>query len=400
MKRILVIGGGFAGLSAALVAADEIEQHGGDISVTLVSPAPYLTIRPRLYEPHPDSLREPLLPIVTPVGVEFIEARAQIISVDEHRVETVDEAGRSTWLDFDKLILTAGSSLVHAGIPGAGAHAFDIDTFDAARRFDEQLKKIAAAPNEPGNNTIVIIGAGMSGIELATEMRSRIEIHGSQAVAAGARIVLVDRNPEIGAAFGDEAQALIVQALDGAGVEVVCGTDAVEITASGIRLGDGTWIGAATTVLTVGLRANALADQISGRHDSQGRLFVSPRLEVEGTDNVFAAGDVAHALVDDGRPAMMACQHSRTMGKYAGFNAARSLMGLPLRDYRQPVYVTCLDLGDSGAVFTTGWDRQLESAGDEAKARKQLINRELIYPPSGSKAEILAGIRIDEKTGR
>ena len=53
MRNILVIGGGFAGMMAALNAADEIDQHGGDIKVTLVSPSPYITIRPRLYEKNP-----------------------------------------------------------------------------------------------------------------------------------------------------------------------------------------------------------------------------------------------------------------------------------------------------------------------------------------------------------
>ena len=124
---------------------------------------------------------------------------------------------------------------------------------------------------------------------------------------------------------------------------------------------------------------------------------VAAAQQVPNIDDVYAAGDVAHAYVDDARVAAMSCQHARTMGKYAGLNAARELMGLPLRPYRQPAYVTCLDLGEFGAVFTEGWDRQVKMAGLDAKARKRLINTEIIYPPrSTTRDEILAAMRIDE----
>ena len=88
------------------------------------------------------------------------------------------------------------------------------------------------------------------------------------------------------------------------------------------------------------------------------------------------------------------------MGKYAGYNAARELMALPPKIYRQADYTTCLDLGNFGAVFSTGWDRQVQHFGEEAKKRKIWINSELIYPPVGSKAEIFEGSRIHPETGR
>jgi len=76
------------------------------------------------------------------------------------------------------------------------------------------------------------------------------------------------------------------------------------------------------------------------------------------------------------------------------------LLGQPPRAYRQTDYSTCLDLGNFGAVLTTGWDRKVGHFGEEAKKRKMWINGELIYPPTGNREEILAGGRIDEKTGR
>jgi NADH dehydrogenase len=78
---------------------------------------------------------------------------------------------------------------------------------------------------------------------------------------------------------------------------------------------------------------------------------------------------------------VQSCQHALQLGRFAGENAARDLLGLSMIPYRQPPYITCLDLGRSGAVFTRGWERRIELTGLEAKARKRRINREVIYPP-------------------
>lgn len=79
----------------------------------------------------------------------------------------------------------------------------------------------------------------------------------------------------------------------------------------------------------------------------------------------------------------------------SGHNAAQDLLGLPLHKYRQPYYVTCLDLGGFGAVVTQGWDREVLLTGVAAKHYKQQINQSLIYPPAANRAEALAVARPD-----
>ena len=84
------------------------------------------------------------------------------------------------------------------------------------------------------------------------------------------------------------------------------------------------------------------------------------------------------------------------LGRVAGENAARDLLGLEGIRYTQPRYITCLDLGRSGAVIAHGWDRRVEKTGDEGKAVKRLINTRIIYPPADGTAEaLLAGSSID-----
>ena len=94
---------------------------------------------------------------------------------------------------------------------------------------------------------------------------------------------------------------------------------------------------------------------------------------------------------------MIACQRVVPPGAWssgvtlrcdsAGFNAAADLLGVPLEAYQQKNYVTCLDLGPSDAVFTRGWDSQVELSGDKAKALKREINTQWIYPPPPNRAD-------------
>ncbi|MNE82370.1 NADH dehydrogenase-like protein [compost metagenome] len=107
-------------------------------------------------------------------------------------------------------------------------------------------------------------------------------------------------------------------------------------------------------------------------------------------EHLFAAGDVALAQTDDhGNHALMSCQHAMSMGRYAGHNVAADLLGQATLNYEQELYVTCLDLGPWGAVYTEGWERSVMMQGDEAKALKRQINSEWIYPPRPSRSATL-----------
>jgi NADH:ubiquinone reductase (H+-translocating) len=125
--------------------------------------------------------------------------------------------------------------------------------------------------------------------------------------------------------------------------------------------------------------------------DAFGRLAVDTFLRLEGMAKVFVAGDSARMRIDGRHTSVMSCQHSRPMGRFAGHNAVCDLIGLPLLPLEIDWYVTVLDMGEWGALYTEGWDRKVAVAGAAAKTIKQVINRERIYPPlSGNRSEILA----------
>lgn len=155
----------------------------------------------------------------------------------------------------------------------------------------------------------------------------------------------------------------------------------------GITLKDGQTIASQTVIWTVGVQANDLTGQIDAPRDRQGRLHVNAQLQVVGHDDIYATGDVAYAATDDkGNHALMTCQHAILLGKFAGNNAAADLLEVTPLPYRQENYVTCLDLGAWGAVYTEGWDQQVKLTRAEAKKLKLSIVSELIYPPKADRA--------------
>src|SRR5258707_15049573 len=129
------------------------------------------------------------------------------------------------------------------------------------------------------------------------------------------------------------------------------------------------------------MRANRLTADLGGPRDRLGRVPVDDYLRVDGVRDVFAAGDVAAAKMDDTHLSVMSCQHGRPMGRFAGYNVISDLLGEPMLSLRIPWYVTVLDLGPAGAVYTEGWDRLVVASGPDAKATNRTINGTRNKPP-------------------
>lgn len=384
-QRILVIGSGFAGMWAALGAARVLDQHGrSDVEVALVAPEPLLHLRPRLHEAAPHAMTTPLLPLFEAAGVRYVQGNVERIHTGERSVEAVNERGERFTLAYDRLVLTAGSRLFRPAIPGLAEHAFSIDQTDEASALDVHLARLADLPPSEARNTVVVAGGGFTGIEIACELPERVRrVLGEDAEV---RVVIVERSHVIGPDLGLGPRPQIEQALDELGVVRFLGAAVNAIDADGLSTTTGERIEARTVIWTAGMHASPLTAQVPGERDALGRLHVTRDLRVKGVDAVFAAGDVALAQVDDaGNHALMSCQHAMNMGRSAGYNVAADLLGLPTQAYAQPVYVTCLDLGPWGAVYTEGWERQVKLQGAEAKALKRQINTQWIYPPQPSR---------------
>ena len=398
VKEIVVIGGGFAGLWAAAAAARMAQELDKAVQITLVNRDDQHSIRVRNYEDDLAATLVPLHDVLDPIGVALqvgivadIDPRARSVAIERD--------GRTILKHYDKLILASGSKLVRPQIAAVDVCSFDVDTYAEARRLQDHIAALPGRAPSPGQWTAVVVGSGATGVELACELPARLR---AVAVAAGqpdaarqVRVILVDSGARIAGHLGG-AQPVIEQSCRQLGIELLPGTTVKSLDAHGLTLSDGRHLDTSTVVWCAGMRASELTACFGAERDAQGRLMVDAYMRVQGVDDVYAAGDVAHALIDGVHPSVMSCQHARPMGRYAGHNAVCELFGKDLLALNIDWYTNIIDLGPAGAVYAQGWNREVVAVGEQAKQTKQVINRERIYPPrNGVRADILAAASPD-----
>jgi len=382
-KQILIVGSGFSGMWAAVSAARLSALAGNNsLSIAVLAPVAELRVRPRFYEENVSTMVAPLSELFAELSIAFIAGEAQRIDTSSKTVLYRDSKRASADVAWDRLILATGSQTKRPPVAGLAEYAFDIDQLDSARLFEQHLDSLVSRPSTPERNTVVVCGGGFTGIELATELPARLRTRFGADTKT--KVIVVERGATIGGRYSEGLRKTIEEASNALGVEWRLNSEIEAIDASGVTLKNGERIASATVVWTAGVEANLLSLQIDGERDTQGRLIVNDTLQVPAHPEVYATGDMAHAKTDDaGNTALMTC-HS------AGTTGAASLLNLEPYPYRQVNYVTCLDLGGWGAVYTEGWEQRVKSVREEGKKIKVAITNELIYPPAADKAVAFA----------
>lgn len=378
MKNILVLGGGFAGLWSAIGAARKRSELGigpEEIGITLIDRNSYHGIRVRNYENDLTGITIPFADVLDPVGVKHLAATVSAIDHGRQVVEIATPAGERQ-LPYDRLVLALGSELNRPPVRGLLEHAFDIDTYAAAVRLDAHLTALAGESPSQARNTVLVVGAGLTGIELATELPAKLD-----RLFGHSRVILADHSTHVGSNMGRHAAPIIREALVALGVEPRIDLAISRIEPAGATTASGEFIPAATVVWCAGMRASPLTACMSVERDRFGRVPVDECMRVRGVPNMFAAGDCAWSPIDGTHASVMSCQHSRPMGRFAGHNVVADLLGQPMLPLRIEWYTTILDLGRWGALYTVGWDREVLSQGAPAKQTKEMINCRRIYPP-------------------
>jgi NADH dehydrogenase len=382
-----VIGGGFAGLWSAAGAARQRHELGipdEELEISLVSRDAFHSIRVRNYEADLSDVRVPLDTVLDPIKVRHLAGDVVGIDVNQRTITVGEQSGQKI-LPYDRLVIAAGSELARPPIPGMIDHAFSIDTFDEAMRLERHITGLSSIRAANGSATALVVGAGLTGIETACEMPTRLRAvlpSGSQP-----RVILADHAPHVGSTMGEGAISAIQEALDALHIETRTGIRIAAIDSAGAILDTGERISADTIVWTAGMHATGLTALIPGERDHFGRLQVDEYMRVQGVDGVFAAGDAAWILIDGVHSSVMSCQHARPMGRFAGHNVICDLFGQQMLPLQIGWYVTVLDLGPWGAVYTHGWNRNVVSVGPQAKQTKKTINCVRIYPPRSRNPE-------------
>ena len=344
--RILVVGGGYVGLYAALRLQRTLRA--GEATVTVVDPRSYMTYQPFLPEAGAGSIQ----PRHTVVPLRQTLRSTDVVTGWVDRIEHARKvawvrplAGEEYEIPYDVLVMAVGSVPRTLPIPGLADWATGFKNVEEAIRLRNkglEALDIAEGATDPEVReralTFVFVGGGFAGVEAMAELEDLLRyatryLH--RVRPSDLRFVLVEASDRILPEVGEEMGRWTVEALRERGIEVRLGTRLESTVGGVVELSDGTTMLSDTVVWTAGVKAHPMLGATDLPLDDRGRLTCRADLSVVGTPDAWGAGDCA-AIPDLTRPGETcppSAQHAVRQAKVVADNVLASLRGEPTHDY-------------------------------------------------------------------
>jgi NADH dehydrogenase len=355
--RVLVLGGGFAGVGAA----QKLKE--AEAEVVLVDRHDYHTFQPLLYQ-----LASGLLD-TTAVGhsLRDLLARHENTVIHKARVTAIDLEKRTVEfteiepVSYDYLVLGLGAEVNFFGTPGAREHAFPMYTLPHAVHLkDHLLERWEAADRDPsliaqGALNVVVVGGGPTGVEtagaLAELYRGDLAKDYPGVTPEEARVILVEAGPELFPMFKPKLREYAEKALTDRSVEVMTGTAVASVTPTTVTLKTGEKLEAHTLVWGAGLQGNALVQSLGLELQHGNRIEVGPDLTLPDHPEVYVVGDIA-AITDAKSEQVLPQLGSVALqsGEHAGESIAGRIAGKEPKPFEYKDKGTMATIGRGAAV--------------------------------------------------
>ena len=342
--RVVILGAGFGGLTAARAMADTAH-------VTVVDRHNFQTFLPLLYQVSTaglaaDHVAHPIRGALRKTGVQF--RMGSPISVD-HKNKTI-KLDSSEVLEFDQLIVALGSATADFGIPGVTEHALGMKSVNEAiairaevmRRFEDLCRF-----EDETIFSISVVGGGPTGVEMAGAFAELVRgpLKNDQAhAAAHIKINLIEAGPRILPMFSEKLSARAKKDLEELGVTVHLNTAVAEIKPRSILIKGGNALPSEVTVWAAGVKGEPAGEELNLPLINT-RIDVDQTLQVKHYPHVFAIGDIAGFVGENGRFLPMVAPVAMQQGRFVAKQIKRLAQGQPLENFK---YI------DKGSMATIG----------------------------------------------
>ncbi|MFG3498868.1 NAD(P)/FAD-dependent oxidoreductase [Streptomyces sp. NPDC047928] len=301
--RIVVLGAGYAGAYVAGNLARRLSR--ADTEITVVNAVPEFVQRLRLHQfaAGQEVETRKLADVFAGTGIRLRLARVTAVDPERRIVAVADSDGGGE-LGYDTLFYALGSHVADHGVPGVAEHAFDVAGRPSALRLRERLDGL---DRRGEGGSVLVVGDGLTGIETATEIaesRPRLSV------------TLVARG-ELGARLSAGARGHLRRACDRLGITVLEHISVEAVEATRVLCADGTALASDATVWTAGFAVSPIAAAGGLEVTGDGRIVVDRTMRSVSHPNVYAAGDSAYAIGDNGRPLPMSCASAGYTSKQA-----------------------------------------------------------------------------------
>lgn len=370
IQRVVIVGGGFAGLYAAM-ALDRALGHRRDLSITVIDQNNYFLFPPLLPSAAVGAIETrqvtfPFRRIFETTNIQFRKARVERVDPDRQIVEAMltDEAAPAITLGYDYLILSPGSQSNTFRTPGAAEHAlFMRELGDALAVRDHIIacfERAATSTDRALQGELlrfVIVGAGPTGIELATEIHDLCHhVLGKRYPEVPAdliEILVVQSGPQILPGWHQSVIAMTSRKLETLKLQVLLDNRVTEVSPSHVVLKEGGRVATRTCVWCAGVAPSPLLARAGVPVDPSGRVPVAEDLRVPGRANLFVIGDGALCL-SGGKPLPPLGQVAFQQGPHAARNLLALLRGHPTAPFRYFNYGALLSVGEHFAAVDLG----------------------------------------------
>ncbi|SFM05811.1 NADH dehydrogenase [Gracilibacillus orientalis] len=381
--KIVVLGAGYAGMMTAKRLTQQFAPEEADI--TLVNKHNYHYQTTWLHEVAAGTIdvnrsRIMISDVINTRRVNFVHDTVVKINKESKTIQL--ESGE---INYDYLVIGLGFEKATFGIPGMEEHAFSIQSVDTSRMIRDHIEyQFARYRNEknpdPSMLTIVVGGAGFTGIEFLGELAERIPLLCKKydIPRQDVKIIDVEAMPSILPGFDEELLSYAKESLEYRGIEFKLGTMIKEVKADSVIVGEEEEeIKASTIVWTGGVQANRIVGE-SGFELTKGKVNVDATLSAPDHDEVFILGDCAWVMNNEtGKPYPPTAQIAIQEADVCAHNIKTMIYGGTLQEFKFDDKGTVASLGGSDAMGTVFDGSKLY--GMQAKVMKNVIDDRYLF---------------------